>query len=361
LAVLQAKLKEYQEVMEKTEAYKRSLIQLEATKTAHERELSTLQKALIRANSTLKEFQKPLTLNCNVCNAPLTEAKQLALTEEQSVKVSSQEDIICNLLVSITSEEDAIRQVTGGVNMVKELIASNNSQLVDRAKVIEAINDTQRALNKLPQTSAIDRFIAEQQANYTKAIESSFIEEDLTAEKAHWELQAASYEQEMAQLEDQQKRFEFWSVKGFANKGIKAHLTFQVLSQLNNKLVEYSQYIGWGLKMVMLDDAARTLAVEIYRNNEKVNFKTLSGGEARRVETAITLALNDALSASTTRLNLLALDEPFHHLDDEGITMVMELLRAREGSILITSNQSLDSLSVQTLRLEKGKNGTFIA
>ena len=85
----------------------------------------------------------------------------------------------------------------------------------------------------------------------------------------------------------------------------------------------------------------------------------MSGGELRRVDVAVLLALGDLVaSRALSPVRMRMLDEPFDSLDASGIERVVDLLQTkvepRVGTLLvITHNSDMQSLFEKVIHVEK--------
>ena len=107
------------------------------------------------------------------------------------------------------------------------------------------------------------------------------------------------------------------------------------------------------------------LSETIRNNNVETKYISLSGGEKRKVNLAIMLALQDLSSKiSRTDCNLLFFDEVCDNIDNPGILAVNNLLRTLESQnpekkvLVITHNNYLQELlgdtNAITVRKHKG-------
>lgn len=325
--------------------------QLRATLTDN---LAQAEKALKKLEATV--IQKPAT-TCLVCKAPVTPERLLEIERNMVEQQKSLDEQLLGAVYNVSNFKYKLACEVEGQKLIVECLQTFVPLENERTKVLEKLGDAQRKLANVPY-GQFDRYIRDYEKSITDAEAKVFVPAD-TSTKAQLLIDKTNLVYELEDLYLKEDSAKYWATTGFTNKGLKAHLTYQVLAVLNDTLDKYSPYIGWQVKASLQDDANRTLTIDVY-NGEKINFKTLSGGEARRVELVTTIALNEVLGLHTQSCNLLVLDEPFHHLDDESIYRVMELFRSRGGSILITSNQDLDILGVNVIKLQKTLNGTFI-
>ena len=100
------------------------------------------------------------------------------------------------------------------------------------------------------------------------------------------------------------------------------------------------------------------LDIDVLYNGEETDYNSLSSGEKRRVDIAISLALQDmVMTRFGDDINLLAYDELFESLDAVGSENVIELLRQKlkdvSTIIVISHNEDLKPLFDKTIMVTK--------
>ncbi len=120
------------------------------------------------------------------------------------------------------------------------------------------------------------------------------------------------------------------------------------LDSLNgeNTIVEE---VGMHLKDASLGYIRNLLAAFLFRGDDvDKKIRILSGGEKSRVMLSILLSTNN---------NLLILDEPTNHLDIKSREVLLNALKAYEGTVLIVSHDRhfLNELSNRVFEVDKGK------
>ena len=120
----------------------------------------------------------------------------------------------------------------------------------------------------------------------------------------------------------------------FSFKGLRSHLIINDINFLNEKLYEYSKRLYADI-IIQLDpgideveNTLSTLDIKVLTcKSRQRSFKSLSGGEKRRGDICIQLAIRDLIkSVNYIDTNLCIIDEIFEGLDKSGIDSVIELL-----------------------------------
>jgi len=145
---------------------------------------------------------------------------------------------------------------------------------------------------------------------------------------------------------DNQKNYElmrFWE-KAFSEQGIIQYVIRNVLDYLNANCNKYVSLLSSGKLKIEFDDK---LNETISCGGQEIQHISLSGGEKRKINIAIMLALQDLLGIVTgSKTNLLFLDEIAENLDSDGINglyILMRELRKSKDLFVITHNNNLKS------------------
>lgn len=155
----------------------------------------------------------------------------------------------------------------------------------------------------------------------------------------------------------------FWE-KGFGNAGIKSLLLDNALPLLNDSANRYATALTDGELQIEFDTEVRLKAgardrfdVRVIRSNGLEKYTSASGGERRRADLCVALALRDLAPSC----NVLVFDELFDALDEAGVGEVVKLLHdyAKTNSViiyLITHLPHLKALFEHVLLIHK-ENG----
>lgn len=152
----------------------------------------------------------------------------------------------------------------------------------------------------------------------------------------------------------------------FSDKGIKSHVLDLVTPTLNEGVNKYLGALTGGAINVEFSTQSKkadgTLSdkfdISVTYNGDVMSYNALSSGEKRRVDVAISLALQDmVIQRYGADVNLLAYDELFESLDATGAENVVELLKSRiekVGTIIVVShNEDLKPLFDNSLEVIK--------
>ena len=135
----------------------------------------------------------------------------------------------------------------------------------------------------------------------------------------------------------------FWET-AFSEKGLIRYIIRNILDYFNLKSNEYVSILTNNQFSLKFNDE---LSETIINNGIPTKYISLSGGEKRKVNLSIMLALQDLSSKiSRTDCNLLFFDEVCDNLDDPGILAVNNLLLTLnshnpEKKVLVITHNSL--------------------
>lgn len=163
--------------------------------------------------------------------------------------------------------------------------------------------------------------------------------------------------------------FEFWK-SAFSAKGIRSLLLDRFCNQFNSLVNEYLSISSNGAMSIVLNpikvlksgEDRNKLSLEIIMDCVKVKYDSLSGGEKRRVDVSLCLALNKWLAdrhlLPNGLLGLIIFDEIFSFLDREGEENIGSLLFA-EGQtkilLVISHTPELNAYANNTINIVKEK------
>lgn len=116
---------------------------------------------------------------------------------------------------------------------------------------------------------------------------------------------------------------------------LRAAATSQILDYINERVDHYMQVLSsgtMGASLVQVQHGKKS-RINVDLKTPAGNYGASSGGERRRIDLAIFMALSDLLKASTgTACNLLIADEIMDGVSPVGIRKFMDLLRERADS-----------------------------
>jgi DNA repair exonuclease SbcCD ATPase subunit len=154
----------------------------------------------------------------------------------------------------------------------------------------------------------------------------------------------------------------FWE-KAFSEQGIIKYFVRNILDYLNFKTNEYLSILTNNQFSIVFNEE---LEETITNNGRKLSFISLSGGEKRKINLSVMLALQSLLThTAKEQSNIMFFDEIAENMDEDGCKGIHNLLKALKEEdktiFLITHNAYLKSLldGCQILNIQK-KNGESV-
>ena len=143
----------------------------------------------------------------------------------------------------------------------------------------------------------------------------------------------------------------FWE-KAFSEQGIIKYIVRNVLNYFNSRCNFYLSYLTNSKYYVEFDEE---LTEKIETEGHLVQYISLSGGEKRKINLAVTLGLKDLLLLTDkSHMDLLFFDEVAENIDEEGINGLYNLLqeiKKNKSIFIITHNKYLKTLLDSSPRL----------
>ena len=143
----------------------------------------------------------------------------------------------------------------------------------------------------------------------------------------------------------------FWE-KAFSQQGIIKFIIKNILEYLNNRVNYYTSFLTDSKYTLYFDEE---LNEKVMTEDQVIQYISLSGGEKRKINLAVMLALKDLLLLTDkNQSNILFLDEIAENLDEEGINGLYSLLQEIKKDkliFIITHNKYLKTLLHSAPRL----------
>jgi len=164
----------------------------------------------------------------------------------------------------------------------------------------------------------------------------------------------ATHQRQKEESKIQYEVMRFWE-KAFSEQGVVKYIINNILEYFNERCNYYLSYLTNSKYSVEFD---QELAEKIETSGRLLSYISLSGGEKRKVNLAITLGLKDLLLLTDkSHIDLLFFDEVAENIDEEGVQGLYQLLQEikKDKTIfIITHNKHLKTL------LDSSKRVTII-
>lgn len=203
------------------------------------------------------------------------------------------------------------------------------------------------------------------EARITELNNKKIIDEDyLHSLKKQAKSVSDDLKQKQSQNKELKKQFvitEWWENSLSSKKNsMKSWCINNIVGYFNTKIKYYMDRFFDGDIQILMDNELNEV---IKKNNQERTFGMFSRGEKRRLNLAILFALYSLVKANlSTKINIMFLDEILsNHLDDKGISVVLELLEEMKDNnetvfIIEHRDHFKDYPSFQTILVQKDVN-----
>lgn len=300
-------------------------------------------------------------------------------TCEQSIPDSHKEKISSLLQETAREEQKVMSDFEEKVLAIGPAITNNRSRIAElqaqeddaRKKMYTAKNVLLSAENAL---GVIDRAIKQKQLLESRLASVKVDTESFEQALSSLQKEIPELESKLPVLEDNISSaqallpyLEYWEV-GFGDTGIRSFLFDSCMPVLNKMVNHYLKELTSG--SVQAEFASQSM-LRSGKLRDKIGFSVVnycgsenyagnSGGEKRRIDVAVMLALNFLMRhSSKSTCNILFFDEVFDNLDAEGCVKVLEILaselgqHALESIFVISHNDALKSLFLNKITVSK--------
>lgn len=285
-----------QETEEKEKKNEESIQKLEETREKIKREALEKSVDIKDAKKRIEEIDKKIKLidsgRCPMCGSSLETDE---FREEKE-----------NLLEERKSCEETIKLITDIVNESVRKIEILNKNITtfkgnsQRSNIIELKSDLKSKIS----------------ANETKV-------DPLIETKKHIENDIAKLTEEQNILSEKKLNYSILLKMLGEDGGIKQMIAKSYIKDLNNIIAQTIDFMNMPYSVVFDSNFNTT----IMQNGSKVNYKTLSTGEKKRVDFATIISFVKLLKLQYGELNLLFIDELFSNIDIDGVDDMLQLLK----------------------------------
>jgi DNA repair exonuclease SbcCD ATPase subunit len=328
-------------------------------------DLAVFDNTLKTSNAKFKSLDHKVGCPCSTCARPFTEAdilpaKKLAMDEISKanhalIEARAKKDAASECVKSATDALEAFRATMTDLSATYALRASLQEQMAEIEKTELKISSYKKTLASLvgqiktrrDEANPIDAEIERLTDALSKA------ETDLIEAKAHY------YEVEKA------IQVATTVAKVFSPTGVRAFLLDEVTPFLNDQTAKYLGTLTDGhitatwttLVKTAKGELREKFSIEVTSASAGETFKSISGGEKRKVRIACALALQDLVGRRASKpIELFIGDEIDDALDNAGRERLMTILeeKARDrGSVFVISHSDLKDWIRNTITVKK--------
>lgn len=394
LAVLVAEITSYEEAQkllaydaeahtkleEQFNALEKQFNEANLAQTKHVNLLSTASNLVITKKSEVTRLQlevdklmaKHIEENCPYCEQELKPGNKLEINHNADIIAATDKVKAADIALkeaekalkalqkvkapatpeSITKEKEAIE---GQLTAMDALLLDYNTQAENIKDA--TVDKVQAEKDILRITNTIETIKAEKPPVVDiKAIEDAIANEQKKLETA---------QQDKLKIEQKLVIAEWWSKKAFGAGGLKAYVFSAMLTTLNKIVKKYGDRLGASLEFsIDLTKASKPFTTRCSLGDKiDKDYKDFSGGEKDRLDIVLMFSMFDLISMGTD-INLLIMDEPFSGLDEEGESLVFDLVREKaetgKSVFVISHSPTLNSLYANKIEFAKINGNTVI-
>lgn len=337
--------------------------------------IASKEKRIEEYRSKISDLVAQVGQPCPTCGAALTEESLLPAQQEYSAKINelnksieSTKEQIEDLYNKNTQANKDIETHTSKINELREemteyyeaidkfkYIEDNLSQAeADRRYLQEQVYETKAAISVKSNEITQNGVLIKQMEGYLRELKNSVnpytkIVSDLETEKSATQVNLTSMELKLPELNEQLERLQFWT-RAFSNQGIKSFILDDITPFLNRRANYYLSKLSSG-QLEIIFSTQTTLkgggqrerfSLKVTNKNGGSEYVANSGGERKRIDLAINLALQDLIaSRGNKKINIAIFDEVFDALDENGVDGVISLLRElskTKSTIMVVSH-----------------------
>ncbi|AAV35890.1 orf70 [Lactobacillus phage LP65] len=313
---------------------------------------------LNKFGSQYKEIKNAKQATCLYCGSPLNE-------EHKKTELARLADEGRKCLDVINTEKQVYKEANAAYSKLEselDRINEYNSQL--QPKTIELnnkINQTMSEINSLEKSIDATNMVKSNVESSARTVNTykANLERLESEPSIDTEGTLKSLEEATSSLKEYQSKFDedtrkvkvLDGVKGvFSNTGIKSFVLEQVYPAINESLEKYMSVLTDGSISATISavtenksgNVSDKINIKVFRDAESTDYDSLSSGEQRRFDVALSLSLQDYVS-SNSGINVLFLDEIFDSLDAVGVDKVMTLLKEKSkqySSVFVISHST---------------------
>lgn len=325
-------------------------------------EFNAIKQRLMEADTKKAKINNEPETTCYVCGSILDadhKAKELAYLNNTIKQDSIKYQAIMQQAPKLKADYDALLAD-------KAKVEEYNNSLLQQQRVLQDSIDTKQnelnqanlALSTYKSHQDSYQWIKQQLANLKEPVKPD-IPDTTNLDQAKQELQA-----KITKLEAKQEQLKKL-VDIFGLQGVKSYVLASILPFVNEHVAHYLSILTDNRFNIVLHaksvaksgSVSDKLSLEVISQSAGSTYDELSSGEQQRVDLAISLSLQDYLLSKVPDINFLVFDEVFGHLDYQGSTGVMTILKERAQQVpnifVIAHDPDLKDQFENTIMVEK--------
>lgn len=361
---IDAKLKEFKEVED-------ALKDLKADLAINVREIKRKRQEIEELTAESEKIAAGVGTACPACGQPISQESVVDSLRHVMKKIAILKQEVANL-------EETQAELLGDAEKLEKHLSKKAKYEEQRNVVSGEISEIAASIRaEASLRKAMERRVSDLEDSIARVREKAGkTYQPLIAEKQKQRdeliLKKEELSKEQAVLSTEMEQLSFW-VDAFGNAGIKSYLLDSVTPFLNKRANYYLSKLAGNTTQIEFSTQTRLATGEL-RDKFEVrilnsvggdSYESNSTGERRRIDLAISLALQDlVMTRSKGRLNVLLYDEIFDGLDaigcENAILLLQEMQKSVESIFVITHNDILKSYFDRFLIVTKENGETKV-
>lgn len=356
-----------------------------------EGDITKEQKQIDRLQQKCDDLDSQVGQPCPVCKKPLDAQAIGAAKQEYLDTIKDHESTIQDIRDTITQKtkhSEKLKVSMDEYNVNLQELQEQRVQfegILDKCKHLEESKreveiklksvtnqkhalETKAATNRVEQRNTADRIIQldkdlEELLNESNPYSETF--KELMTQQSKWEHDLVQVGETISKLKDKQECLEFWE-KAYSNQGIKSFILDDITPFLNRRVNKYLSKLTSGQIEVVFStrstlksgEEREKFSIEVINHHGGGQYAANSGGEKKRIDLAINLALQDLVaSRGSKKINIAIFDEVFDALDENGIdgvvSLLQELTQSKSTILVVSHNEYLKAYFTNIMTVVK--------
>jgi DNA repair exonuclease SbcCD ATPase subunit len=337
-----------------------------------ERELSILQRAPKQKKIDVEALLKE-SVRCPSCGQSLPEQALISLRrdyENRNKDIDGQNNLLSDDIKKVKEKialirpkhQELVNLMTDIEIKIKESTPPTQELAIAQKNLAEY--ESKKKRHEIARASALQKLESLEDEVKTNPYIPLYQAEEVKLKD--FEAKLIHAKKEIEPTEKELKHLAFW-VEGYSNRGVKSLLLDTVTPFLNQRANEYLSFLTDGQAKIVFNTQSSLasgekrdkFSVEVSYAHGSEYYNGTSGGERRRADIAVMLALGDlAAQRANVPVRLRLLDEVFEGVDGPGCEKVVSLLKSMvapnaDTVLVMTHNENLKALFEKKIQVVK--------
>jgi DNA repair exonuclease SbcCD ATPase subunit len=270
---------------------------------------------------------------CDKCGSVLNKEQAKKQKKETQKNIKDYKKEIETLQSKLNGDELRLSELQSSIDNLESL----KKEKRDLSNKLDNVN---RHIDKLPSKDYLkslkeDLSNTKERLKLEKGREFSYDFTKLHKERDVIKNKLKKLEPDVKKLDKKIKVHEWVISDALSNKGLKAYIFKNMITNINKMLRYYDRHLGFQVKFeIDLDSGNKSFGASIYKEGGQVSYDDLSGGQQQLVDVSLAFAVNDVYN-EVNPVNILGLDELFESLDESNIAIVSDILYKKSQNLAI--------------------------